>query len=264
MGAGKVEVGRVRSMLGLADKGRIFDLLRQLLGGAAGEALDALRATASRRRRAAARCWPTSPMRCTSPRGPRRSAPLLPATCSRPKRSAARPRSRKAVGRDPGARLADPAQGPRGDGRGAQSDGGGRDGADPPRLHGRPAGTRRDHQGARWRHRLSRLAGKTTAPGEQRPLAAAAPRARSHPEDEDREKRSGIRSTKLGRAIAPPRCPSALVCRCRGVAGEQREAKLKVQLEEHVSLVKFDLRAASSCTYCPARPRSSATSCARS
>jgi DNA polymerase-3 subunit gamma/tau len=42
MGAGKVEVARVRAMLGLADRGRIFDLLDKLLGGAAGEALDAL------------------------------------------------------------------------------------------------------------------------------------------------------------------------------------------------------------------------------
>ena len=42
MGAGKVEVARVRAMLGLADRGRIFDLLEKLLGGAAGEALDAL------------------------------------------------------------------------------------------------------------------------------------------------------------------------------------------------------------------------------
>ncbi|HJZ43239.1 MAG TPA: DNA polymerase III subunit gamma/tau [Hyphomicrobiaceae bacterium] len=42
MGAGKVEVARVRAMLGLADRGRIFDMLEKLLGGAAGEALDAL------------------------------------------------------------------------------------------------------------------------------------------------------------------------------------------------------------------------------
>src|SRR5262249_37462180 len=42
MGAGKVEVARVRAMLGLADRGRIFDLLEKLLGGSAGEALGAL------------------------------------------------------------------------------------------------------------------------------------------------------------------------------------------------------------------------------
>jgi DNA polymerase-3 subunit gamma/tau len=42
MGAGKVDGTRVRAMLGLADRGRIFDLLEKLLGGAAGEALDAL------------------------------------------------------------------------------------------------------------------------------------------------------------------------------------------------------------------------------
>jgi DNA polymerase III subunit gamma/tau len=42
MGAGTVEVARVRAMLGLADRGRIFDLLEKLLGGAAGESLEAL------------------------------------------------------------------------------------------------------------------------------------------------------------------------------------------------------------------------------
>jgi DNA polymerase III subunit gamma/tau len=42
MGAGTVEVERVRTMLGLADRGRIFDLLETLLGGAAGESLGAL------------------------------------------------------------------------------------------------------------------------------------------------------------------------------------------------------------------------------
>jgi DNA polymerase III subunit gamma/tau len=41
MGAGKVDAATVRAMLGLADRGRIFDLLEQLFGGAAGEALDA-------------------------------------------------------------------------------------------------------------------------------------------------------------------------------------------------------------------------------
>jgi DNA polymerase-3 subunit gamma/tau len=40
MSAGKVEAARVRDMLGLADRGRIFDLLEKLLGGATGEALD--------------------------------------------------------------------------------------------------------------------------------------------------------------------------------------------------------------------------------
>jgi DNA polymerase III subunit gamma/tau len=44
MGAGKVETARVRAMLGLADRGRIFDLLDKLMGGAAGDALDALSA----------------------------------------------------------------------------------------------------------------------------------------------------------------------------------------------------------------------------
>ncbi len=40
MSAGKVRLERVRDMLGLADRGRIFDLLEKLLGGATGEALE--------------------------------------------------------------------------------------------------------------------------------------------------------------------------------------------------------------------------------
>jgi DNA polymerase-3 subunit gamma/tau len=41
MGAGTVALERVRDMLGLADRGRIFDLLEKLLGGATAEALEA-------------------------------------------------------------------------------------------------------------------------------------------------------------------------------------------------------------------------------
>jgi DNA polymerase III subunit gamma/tau len=41
MGAGRVDVAQVRAMLGLADRGRIFDLLEHLLAGSAREALEA-------------------------------------------------------------------------------------------------------------------------------------------------------------------------------------------------------------------------------
>jgi DNA polymerase-3 subunit gamma/tau len=40
MGAGKIETERVRAMLGLADRGRIFDLIEKLLAGSVGEALE--------------------------------------------------------------------------------------------------------------------------------------------------------------------------------------------------------------------------------
>jgi DNA polymerase-3 subunit gamma/tau len=40
MSAGKVQLDRVRDMLGLADRGRIFDLLERLLSGATAEALE--------------------------------------------------------------------------------------------------------------------------------------------------------------------------------------------------------------------------------
>jgi DNA polymerase III subunit gamma/tau len=41
MGSGRVDGAQVRAMLGLADRGRIFDLLESLFGGAAGDALEA-------------------------------------------------------------------------------------------------------------------------------------------------------------------------------------------------------------------------------
>jgi DNA polymerase III subunit gamma/tau len=40
MGTGSVEAAQVRAMLGLADRGRLFDLVEKLLAGAAGEALE--------------------------------------------------------------------------------------------------------------------------------------------------------------------------------------------------------------------------------
>ncbi len=42
MGSGKVSAPDVRAMLGLADRGRIFDLLEHTLGGRAGDAINAL------------------------------------------------------------------------------------------------------------------------------------------------------------------------------------------------------------------------------
>ena len=42
MGAGNIRTDSVRAMLGLADRGRIFDLFEQLMGGAAGAALELL------------------------------------------------------------------------------------------------------------------------------------------------------------------------------------------------------------------------------
>jgi DNA polymerase-3 subunit gamma/tau len=42
MGAGSVRTDSVQAMLGLADRGRIFDLFEQLMGGAAGPALELL------------------------------------------------------------------------------------------------------------------------------------------------------------------------------------------------------------------------------
>ena len=78
-------------MLGLADRGRIFDLLEQLLGGAAGEALG--------------RCWPACT--ATAP-SPARSWPIWPRPCTsttraktlgaRPPARACRPRNERRAG----------------------------------------------------------------------------------------------------------------------------------------------------------------------
>jgi DNA polymerase-3 subunit gamma/tau len=40
MGAGRIEAAQVRAMLGLADRGRLFDLIERLLAGSAAEALE--------------------------------------------------------------------------------------------------------------------------------------------------------------------------------------------------------------------------------
>ena len=68
MGEGAVRVETVRDMLGLADRGRIFDLLEHVFRGDAKAALASLDGSASRRRRAGATA-------CRSCRGRARSSP---------------------------------------------------------------------------------------------------------------------------------------------------------------------------------------------
>ena len=146
---------------------------------------------------------------------------------------------RAAVDGDPVARLADAAQGP---GRGrqrAQSGGGRRDGADPPRLHGRPAAARRDHQGAGRRRRrcADRQAG--CAGGE---AARRRPRRPSTFSDAEAATRAiSAMRTMARQDYAPAALPVVRsFAEVVELAGARREAKLKVHLEEHVSLVKFD------------------------
>ena len=97
-----------------------------------------------------ARCWPTSPRPCTSPRAPRRWAPAAAGEglSAEERRRAAALAERLSV-----AILARAWQmllkGLEEIAARAQPGGRGGDGADPPGLHGRPAGARRDHQRAR-------------------------------------------------------------------------------------------------------------------
>ena len=82
MSAGAVQLPAVRDMLGLADRGRIFDLLEKLWAARRPRRWrrsPACTATAP----SPARCWPTSPRPCTPPRAPRRWAPRPPARASR-------------------------------------------------------------------------------------------------------------------------------------------------------------------------------------
>ena len=148
MSAGKVQLERVRDMLGLADRGRIFDLLEKLLGGATAEALETF---AALHRDGAepgqiladlAEAVHTTTRAKTLGAAERGRGPL--GRGAAPRRGA----GRAAVGGDPRARLAAAAQGP---GRAcprAQPGGRGGDGADPPGLYRRPAGARRHHQRA--------------------------------------------------------------------------------------------------------------------
>ena len=75
MGEGEVRAETVRDMLGLADRGRIFDLLEHVLRGDAKTALASLMtciATAP----SPCSCSATSPKRCTRPRGSKQSATM--------------------------------------------------------------------------------------------------------------------------------------------------------------------------------------------
>ena len=119
MGSGRVATAPVRAMLGLADRGRIFDLLETLLGGDAGEALQQF----AELHRDGAEPQQVLADLAEAVHVVTRAKSLgaePPATACRARRSAARPRSAAAVDGDPVARLADAAQGTGGGGQRAQ------------------------------------------------------------------------------------------------------------------------------------------------
>ena len=246
MSAGKVGVERVRDMLGLADRGRIFDLLEKLLGGATAEALEAFAAPAPRRRRAGAGAG--RPRRRRAHRHPRQDA----GSQQRPARASRREERRRAaslaerlsvailarawqmllkgleeIARAPNQaaaaemvliRLAFTADLP------APADIINALGGAPQRAAGRPA-----------------AADKT----ERRPAVTATAAPASMPIASDDEP-AGDEDSLLDDDVGPAEPVAVAMPILRSfadvvaAAGERREAKLKVHLEEHVSLVRFD------------------------
>ena len=75
MGEGEVRAETVRAMLGLADRGRIFDLLEHVFRGDAKAALAVAWTTCIATAPSRCSCWPTSPRPCTRRRASRPSAP---------------------------------------------------------------------------------------------------------------------------------------------------------------------------------------------
>ena len=145
MGSGSVTADSVRAMLGLADRGRILDLLDDLVAGRT-----APRWRNSRRciwpAPSRCRCWPTSPKPCTSTtRMKVAGAAGAGEALSPEEKSRSRCARRLAVAQPAEPRLADAAQGDGGSWPRAEPAGGRRNGADPHLPHRRPADTGRDH-----------------------------------------------------------------------------------------------------------------------
>ena len=220
---------RVRAMLGLADRGRIFDLLEKLMG-----ARRARRWTRSRACTATApspaRCWPIWPRPCTSTtraktlgaRGGRRR-PFGARKSAAPARSAERlsvailARAWQMLLKG----LEEVAAAPN---RGR----GGRNGADPPRLHGRPAGAGRDHQGARAATPAARRRSRAPAapPGGGRPRTVArrcrASRRRGRASRATRAMSPRLAATAARAAARCARLPTSCAWRARAARPSSR------------------------------------------
>jgi DNA polymerase-3 subunit gamma/tau len=234
MGSGSVATERVRAMLGLADRGRIFDLLELLMGNAAGEAIGTLAALnrdgaepgqvladlaeavhiATRAKllgsEAAGDGLSAEEKRRAGGLGERLSIPILARAWQMllkgSEEVAAAPNA-AAAAEMVLIRLAFTADLPAPD-------------EVIKALGGEP---------------LARRAAAAPPPSERQP-ALESSLAGAEPPPEDEEGEGEMLST-----VTAPRSPLLLsfadVVR---LAGKRREAKLKVHLEEHVSLVKFD------------------------
>jgi DNA polymerase-3 subunit gamma/tau len=234
MGSGSVATERVRAMLGLADRGRIFDLLELLMGNAAGEAIGTLAALnrdgaepgqvladlaeavhiATRAKllgsEAAGDGLSAEEKRRAGGLGERLSIPILARAWQMllkgSEEVAAAPNA-AAAAEMVLIRLAFTADLPAPD-------------EVIKALGGEP---------------LARRAAAAPPPSERQPaLESSLAGAEPPPEDEEGE-------GEMLLTVTAPRSPLLLsfadVVR---LAGKRREAKLKVHLEEHVSLVKFD------------------------
>ena len=146
MSAGKVGVERVRDMLGLADRGRIFDLLEKLLGGATAEALEAF----ARLHRDGAEPAQVLADLAEAVHIATRAKTLGPAAAGEGLSAEERRRAASLAERLSVAILTRAWQmllkGLEEIAACAQPGRGGGDGADPPRIHRRSAGARRHHQ----------------------------------------------------------------------------------------------------------------------
>ena len=242
MGAGNIRTDSVRAMLGLADRGRIFDLFEQLMGGAAGAALELLAGLHRDGAEPGQILADLAEAVHTTTRAKTLGAEAAGEGLSGEERRRAAALGRAAVGADPVARLADAAQGPRGGGRRAQPGSGGRDGADPPGLHGRPAG--RPTSSCVRSPAVAATAAGARAPAKPAPAQRSALHSSIDEPGEASEDESGLGDNDEGLDEPGPTAEGVPMLRSFAevvdYAGARREAKLKVHLEEHVSLVKFD------------------------
>ena len=239
MSSGSVSAVQVRAMLGLADRGRIFDLLEKLFGGSAGEALEqfarlygdgaepqqvladlaeAVHVTTRAKTlgvEAAGEGLSLEEKRRAAALGGRLSMAIL-----------SRAWQMLIKGLEDAANAPNPAAA-----------------ADMVLIRlaytADSAATRRDHQELLGGDAVGVRTGKPVAPPEKR-VAAATPvdvlDADSSDESDDFSDEDDVPQDYAPAALPTVRSFAEVV----ELASARREAKLKVHLEEHVSLVKFD------------------------
>ena len=266
---GVVTAADVRAMLGLADRGRLFDLLEHLFAGRAGAALDAL---------AALHHDGADPIQAladlaeavhltTRIKIAGEAAAGIELSAEERRRGTALAARLSIAGAL--ARLADAAQGPRRGRPRAEHVGGRRDGAGSHRPRSRPAKSprRSSRASAVARSRAAapvpapsrslppaRIAAPSTRPARRRRVPRWRPKRRLCPAPAitarsirrprpPRGSRASTRRAPRRRRRAAGRPPSPIPARSRRSwisSGQRRDVRLKLHLEDNVSLVKFD------------------------